>query len=237
MSSSAVSSKVYELLGLPSRVPHPSRMRRVGDGCAPCAVRTRWSAAILPFRQATRSSEATPSRPHLCLRQEWGTRGRRTGFTLLELAVVVTLMTVLVGVSTLSARGMTELSRVEAAGMRIGSLHRLALIEANRSHLPRLVTIEPHGCVISKPVLRDDAWTWLAAPPFRWPDGVRVVSVTPDGGEVIAATETGSWRLPIAPGHGHPSYRIEVRTSGGTHAVVSLDGSTSAVRTELIADD
>ena len=164
-------------------------------------------------------------------------RGRRSGFSLLELAVVVTLMTVLVGVSTLSARGMTELSRIEAAGMRIGSLHRLVVIEANRSHRPRLVTIEPLGCVIAKPVLRDGAWTWLAAPPIRWPESVRVVSVTPEGGEVIAAIDTGSWRIPVAPGHGHPSYRIRLRTSGGAHAVVTLDGSTSVVRTELTADD
>ncbi len=159
-------------------------------------------------------------------------RRSRTGraFTLIEITVVVTIMALLLGVVTLGAQALDDEARVQSAMSQLGSLHRLAVVEANRTGRPHLIQLSPHGLSMSRPVFVEGAWRWVEVVAIRFPRRVSVTSVSApermDGGR----DTDGHWLLPIAPGRSHPSYDIVFVASAGPDMSVTLNGDTSEVR-------
>ena len=152
----------------------------------------------------------------------------RQAFTLLEVMAVVTLLAITVGIATVGASGLADEARVSTAVSQIGSVYRLAACEATRSGLPRLLELGRHGCVVKKPVYRDDLWIWSSAPQISLIRGITIVRVFPLQGEDATAPSDPPWEILISPGPKDTGYGLVLQLGNAIRARCVLDGLAGA---------
>ena len=110
-------------------------------------------------------------------------RLRRASFTLLELLVVVTLMSVAVGMVVFRLDGVSDTTRLRSSATQIGSLLRLTQIQARTSGSPRLFeyVTDRDRVVVRAPQTQEDGWRWDEGLEYSIGTGVRIRRVLVEG--------------------------------------------------------
>ena len=161
---------------------------------------------------------------------------RRTGFTLVELMAVATLLAMAVGVAALNVQGMSQQAQLQVAASQVGAVYRLATCEAARSGRPQILTFDRHGCAVKKPVYREGRWTWSLAPRFELVSKVRIVKALACGFEDKRAAGP-PWEVAITPGALNSDLCLELALSNGVRGTVKLDGITGMTQVRLSHDE
>ena len=163
-------------------------------------------------------------------------RRAQTGlsFTLLEMTAVVTLLAIAVGIATMRVSGTADHARLEAAATQIGSVYRLTVCQAARSGRPRILSLDPHGCIVKEPVYRDGNWLWSPAPRIEWTGGVALANVYPFDGNNVPSQAAVPWEIIISPGAIDAAYGVVLKLPSGSEATYLLDGviGVSTLHTE-----
>lgn len=147
----------------------------------------------------------------------------RISFTLIELMVVVTLITIAIGWATVDLQGVSERTRLRAAATQIGAVHRMAAMAASTSSLPRRMRWDSRSCRVAKPVFKNGEWAWGSEVRFDLVDRVRIRSVGAKP-QRKAKTPTGPpWEFVIAPGDTSMTYDFALATTRGVGGAVRVD--------------
>ena len=147
----------------------------------------------------------------------------RPAFTLLELVVVVTLITMAIGWATVDLQGVSERTRLRAAATQIGAVHRMAVMAASTSSMPRKIRWDSRSCTIAKPVFKEGQWVWGSDVKFDLVNRVRIRSVRPNP-RLDAASLTGPpWEFVVAPGEMSMTYDFALETTHAVRGTVRVD--------------
>ena len=108
---------------------------------------------------------------------------QRRGFTLVELLVVITLMSVAVGTVIFRLDNLTARGRLQSAAASLQASLRLAQMEAKTSSMPRKLSFVPdRRLLLRTPKRSADGWSWDKGREFLWATGVVVERVRYEGG-------------------------------------------------------
>ncbi len=113
---------------------------------------------------------------------------RSSGFTLLELLAVITLMSLAVGITVLRMDGFTDQSRLQSAASQLASLVRLAQAQARTSGVPRLIEykIDADRLGMHIPRHANDGWQWDDGVEYLLGTGVSIRGVVLEGKDTTA---------------------------------------------------
>ena len=161
----------------------------------------------------------------------------RRAFTLVELMVVTVILTIATGLVTVQVHGLTGPARLQAAAIQIGALFRLALLEASRSGLPRVLRLDHREGAVLKPVYVEGQWTWSDGVSILFVSKVKVVGVAPTVTTEHERSAQAPWRIVLAPGGMNPGYRIDLRHRNGLSGIVRIDGRTGVEELRLAPDE
>lgn len=114
-------------------------------------------------------------------------------FTLLELLAVMTLMTMVVAYVVVDMQGISNEGALRAATEQLSSVFRLAISESALTNRPHVVRLGGATCVVRRPVLRDQEWSWQDDTRFDLVHGVTVVDVRTDGAANTTRGSSGYW--------------------------------------------
>ena len=159
---------------------------------------------------------------------------RRRAFTLLELMVVITLLAMTVGVTTIGMRAVTDEARLQSAVDRIVATYRLARCEATYSGRPRLLQIDATSIRIRKPTFREDRWSWSNPPPISLGSKIRVLKIT-NNAERASDLMRGPWQLTVQPGARRGLYRMVLQLGDRLRVAAVIDGSDDCVVFERVS--
>ncbi len=147
----------------------------------------------------------------------------RSAFTLIELVVVVTLITMAIGWATVDLQGVSERTRLRAAATQIGAVHRMAVMAASTSSLPRRMRWDSRSCTVAKPVFKEGAWVWGSPVKFELVIRVRIRSVGPNAGRGTALPSGPPWEFVVAPGDTSMNYVFAIETTHALRGTVRVD--------------
>lgn len=147
----------------------------------------------------------------------------RPAFTLIELVVVVTLITIAIGWATVDLQGVSERIRLRAAATQIGAIHRMAVMAASTSSLPRQVRWDARSCTVAKPVFKEGAWVWGSPVKFDLVNRVRIRSVGPSPRRDTAPPSGPPWEFVVAPGDTSMTYDFSIETTRAVRGTVRVD--------------
>lgn len=147
-------------------------------------------------------------------------------FTLIELAVVATLLAIAVASVALHAGDITTRGRLRAAAGQLASAHRLARIEAIGSGRPRRLVFEAARIVLQEPVLEARRWQWSDGRFLVLPRRVQI-QLLPDAERTTSITVRGDGNS--------PDYTC-VLTLDEARMAVAVEGLTGAVSLLLEED-
>ncbi|MGD2109476.1 MAG: prepilin-type N-terminal cleavage/methylation domain-containing protein [Phycisphaerae bacterium] len=162
---------------------------------------------------------------------------KKSGLTLLELVIVMTLMALAVGVSTIGLPGLSDQGRLESAAAQLGNVIRLASCTATRSGLPRMLAFDDHGCTVKKPVRRDGTWAWSSGSRIDLIPKVRITGVSDDGADRDRRAPQPPWMVLVQPGTRHVRHVFTLELSNGKRAAARTDALTGLAQVELEARD
>ena len=161
----------------------------------------------------------------------------RRGLTLLELLIVLTLMTVTIGIATLGVGGMTDQARIYAAATRIGTAYRLAASDAARSGLPRMLQLDSKNCRVARPVWREDGWTWSSGSSFEMPSNVRLVGVMRAAVANEGLFAEPPWLIAVPPGVRNVPYTFVLRMGDRVQGLAVIDALTGTPMVRMVNID
>lgn len=161
----------------------------------------------------------------------------RRGFTLLELLVVLTLMTVTIGIATISVGGMTDQARIYAAATRIGTAYRLAAFDSARSGLPHMLQLDRKNCRVAQPVWREEAWSWSSGPSFEMPGKVRLVGVKRTATTDEELMIEPPWQIAVPPGVRNVPYAFVLRVGNRVQGLAVIDALTGTPTVRMVNSD
>ena len=157
--------------------------------------------------------------------------GRRryiSSFTLLELIVVVTLLTIAVGFATVNLRGFSDRARLHAAATQIGSFYRVARLSALRSGMPCVLRFNRRECTLATPNEQEGQWVWSDESQITLVGKVGIVDVQTTWLEDEREAGDSPWRVMLIPGDMNRDFQVSIVTSSGVRASVYVDGYTGA---------
>lgn len=144
-----------------------------------------------------------------------------SAFSLIELVAVVTLMSLMVGVTTLSVQGMSDQQTLSAAADQIAAIYRLAQSEAAATGRPTRLSFDATGCVQSKMSRIERDWRWVASPRMELVGRVRITDVRRD--ESSAARRDPPWPVFVHPSDAAKPLRVTLVRKSGAYASATLD--------------
>jgi len=148
---------------------------------------------------------------------------QRSAFTLIELVVVVTLITMAIGWATVDLQGVSERTRLQVAATQIGALHRMAVMAASTSSMPRQMRWDSRSCTIAKPVFKEGEWVWGSEVRFDLVSRVRIRSVRPSPRRDAASPTDPLWEFVLAPGDTSMTYEFAIETTHAVRGTVRVD--------------
>lgn len=148
---------------------------------------------------------------------------QRQAFTLLELVTVVTLITIAIGWATVDLQGVSERTRLRTAATQIGAVHRMAVMAAATSSMPRQVRWDSRSCTVAKPVFKEGAWGWGSQVKFDLVNRVRIRSVGPSPRREAAVATGPPWEFVVAPGDTSMTYEFVLETTHAVRGTVRVD--------------
>ena len=106
-------------------------------------------------------------------------------FTLLELLVVITLMSIALGMTVFRFAGLTDASRLRSAAAQFEAVLRNAQSAARLSGTPRLIEYTTDGdhVIVRAPQVSDDTWMWNDGTTYDTATRVKIVRVLVEGRE------------------------------------------------------
>ncbi|MEK6674128.1 MAG: prepilin-type N-terminal cleavage/methylation domain-containing protein, partial [Planctomycetota bacterium] len=132
-------------------------------------------------------------------------------FTLVELLVVITLMSLAVGVAVFRMDGFSDSANLRSAANQLASWVRLTQTQARTSGQPRLLEYGPKSCTlrVQRPYEQDGAWSWQEGAEFSVNPAVhlRRVLVENDFDRVRELTPT---QLVVGPSGHYPAHAVLV---------------------------
>lgn len=147
----------------------------------------------------------------------------RPSFTLIELVVVVTLITIAIGWATVDLQGVSERTRLRAAATQTGAVLRMVAAAASTSSMPRRMRWDTRSCNVAKPVFKEGEWGWGAEVKFDIVDRVRIRSVEARPRRKAKTPAGLPWEFVIAPGDTSMTYVFELETTHAVRGEVSVD--------------
>lgn len=110
-------------------------------------------------------------------------RSSQTGFTLVELLVVITLMSLAVGMTVFRLDGVSAHGRLRSTATQLAAVLHLARTEAQASGTPRLLEYQPDArqVVARRPTVQDGTWEWGTGIHYELSTRVPIVRVTVEG--------------------------------------------------------
>ena len=114
---------------------------------------------------------------------------------------------------------------------------KLALLEASRSGLPRVLRLDHREGAVLKPVYVEGQWTWSDGVSILFVSKVKVVGVAPTVTTEHERSAQAPWRIVLAPGGMNPGYRIDLRHRNGLSGIVRIDGRTGVEELRLAPDE
>ena len=160
----------------------------------------------------------------------------RRGFSLLELAAVVTLLAIVVGIATVSLGGVSAVSRLQAAASQVGAVYRLAQLDAARSGLPRMLRVTSRTIGMAKPVHRDGEWVWSPTHKITLVRDVEIRGMVSLGESSDRTSNDPPWSYVLRPGQAFGVVQLELASSNGVRAQVRIDAAGGFEATEIIDD-
>ena len=147
---------------------------------------------------------------------------RPPAFTLVELMVVITIMSVAVGTVVLRFDGFTDRSRLESTAAQFFSLLQLASTQAQTTGEPRLIEypLGTSGVRIRKPRLTNETWEWDEGLEFALATGVTVERMVIEGDAPASSGRTAAIR--VRSDGRFPRHAV-ILGLHGTFAVVLVD--------------
>ena len=152
----------------------------------------------------------------------------RVGFTLIELMVVITLMTLTVSAAVLRLDGLTARTRLESAGRRMMSVVKLARTEARTTGRPRLIEYSVADAAevsVRRPVRSGGTWSWGDAVSVPLDRAVRIERVLVEGTD-RSESDSDVTAIGVRPGGRHRSHAVVLRC-GERFAAVFLESAIS----------
>ena len=152
--------------------------------------------------------------------------GERNGFTLIEVLVVVTLMAIAVGFTTVRLAGVTTMSRLESAVAQMRSIIRLTCNQARITGQPRLIEYAKgsDSLLVKAPALRGDDWAWDDGLTFLTVAGVQIERVLIEGDAPDRET-LDAWSVRVGDDGRAPRHAVIVSLHGHYAALVHAGGS------------
>ena len=150
------------------------------------------------------------------------TRGWRA-FTLVELVAVVTLLSIVVGVTTLSVRGMSDQQTLAVAADQIAAMYRLVQSEAAATGRPRMLTFDRGGCRPAKPLKLDGEWQWVQAPRMELVGKVFIADARGSSAADTSVRREPPWRVFVHPGDTLRDIHVEFGRRTGATALATID--------------
>jgi prepilin-type N-terminal cleavage/methylation domain-containing protein len=157
-------------------------------------------------------------------------------FTLLELMVVLALMALTVGVTTVGMAGASDEARLLSAFDRIFASHHLARCEAAYSGRPRLLQIEATSVTVRKPIIEEGRFVWSTPPGISVGSGVRVLKVALSNSRTRYKT-AGPWSLVVSPGSDVAAYSLTIELGTRLRASSLLGAEAYNVSFEKVNDE
>lgn len=172
-------------------------------------------------------------------------RRRASAFTLVELLVVVTLMTIAVGMAALRLDGLTASGRLQSAGAQIGALVRLTQSHAQTSGTPRMVEylIHQDRVVVRSAIEQHGTWAWDEGREYNTGTKVSIERVLVEGEQdwdgsssrcAIRVGADGRFRAHVVIISVGERYAVTILRSLQQPSCVLLDRPPQAVTFELL---
>lgn len=154
-------------------------------------------------------------------------------FTLVELLIVLTLLTLFVGTATFHLDGVTARGRLRSAARQLGAFHALARIEAVSSGQPRRIVFQRNAsrCLIQHPELEGRSWRWSDGRSLAFATRVTLDRVIVQGEG--RPDQSQDLAIRVASDGTSPTYAC-ILTAGESAMAVVTDGLTGSYR--LITD-
>jgi len=150
----------------------------------------------------------------------------RVGFTLIELMVVITLMTIAVSAVVLKLDGLSARTRLASAGRRMMSAVDLARTESRTTGRPQLIEYPADGAaevMVSRPVRSGGSWSWGAATSVPLDRAVWIDRVLVEGAD-RGESDSDVIAVGVRPGGRHRAHAVVLR-SGERFAAVFFESS------------
>lgn len=146
------------------------------------------------------------------------------GFTLLELVVVVTLITLAVGWTTLDLHGVSDRAVLQTAATQIGAVQRTVAQAASTTGMPRKIVWDRRSCTVFRPVLHEGEWRWSPVSEFGLVKKVWLRNVNVRPGAAGKERSGPPWNVILTPGNTAVEYRFQLETTQGLDGAVIVDG-------------
>jgi|GEM_PF-3441003 len=156
-----------------------------------------------------------------------------SAFTLLELVVVVTLITLAIGWTTLDLQGVADRAALQTAAAQIAAIQRTVSQAASTSGMPRKLAWSPRGCTVYRPQWVESQWRWVAGPRFELVRRVELRNVTGVSPGVSGDSAGPPWGVTVSPGNITMDRDFELMTRHGVAGTVHLDGFWKTASLEM----